>query len=264
MIENTRTTDVTPRERLADRLAFARAHRAELYYIRQLRSVARHVGDIIRNFPLGNPHAVQQVVEYLNRYSYLIRPWALAAAERMVTEVSQRDRAAWIKTSKRIGVGLRQEIDDAPIGDEVRRILADQVHLITSIPRDAAEDVQKTALEYVVSGRRYREMIPEIESQIHAHLAHKARSRATLIARTETAKAVSSIRQARSQSIGVTHYIWQTANDADVRPAHKKLQGTVQAWDNPPVAEANGERHHPGMFPNCRCFAEPILGQQVV
>ena len=256
------TTDASARyERLKEKMAFSRARRAEITYARQLRAVARHVADIIRAFPLGNPQAVQQVIEYLNRYSQLIGPWAQASATKMIAQVSQRDKMAWDKLAKQLGIGLKQEVNEAPIGDVVRKILADQVHLITSIPRDAAEEVQKTALEYMTGGRRYGAMVPDIERQVHAELAHKAHSRAVLIARTETAKAATALTQARSQSMGVTHYIWMTANDADVREAHQKLQGTIQRWDDPPIAEANGERHHPGMSPNCRCFAEPVLTQ---
>jgi SPP1 gp7 family putative phage head morphogenesis protein len=87
-------------------------------------------------------------------------------------------------------------------------------------------------------------------------------NRANLIGRTEVAKASSAIVQARAQYIGSDSYIWRSVQDADVRRMHRLLNGTVHRWDDPPIAEdpiSKGIRHHPGEFPNCRCYAEPIL-----
>jgi SPP1 gp7 family putative phage head morphogenesis protein len=90
-----------------------------------------------------------------------------------------------------------------------------------------------------------------------------ATNRAKLIARTETAKATATINQARAESAGSRQYIWRNSGDEAVRHSHKyykgkKLDGQVFDWDKPPTL-SDGMTGHPGEFPNCRCFAEPLF-----
>jgi SPP1 gp7 family putative phage head morphogenesis protein len=88
---------------------------------------------------------------------------------------------------------------------------------------------------------------------------HVTKSRAQLIAVTETARASSVLLQARATHVGSTHYYWRTSEDIDVRPIHKKLNGQVFPWSDPPVSGSNGERSHPGQIYRCRCWPEPII-----
>ena len=174
----------------------------------------------------------------------------------MIAEVSRRDYTAWIRHARMLSTELKKEVltPGTPTSLEVNRILDDQMELITSIPLEAAERVQELSREYWTGGRRYNELVRDILDTNDV-----TQNRAILIARTETAKTSSAVTQARATMIGSKEYIWKTAMDADVRPAHKRLAGTVQRWDDPPVAEERGDRHHPGEFPNCRCWASPIL-----
>jgi len=257
--ESFTTTDVWQSRRQREREAehFSRVRNAYYAYAVKLRRIARHVGDIIAAFPPGDPNATTEIQRYLQQYAYILRPWARQAGALMIAEVSRRDETAWFRHARMIGRELKREILRAtPIGEEVKRILDEQVELITSIPTEAAERVQQISREYWTGGRRYDEMVNMIMNSGNVTL-----SRATLIARTETAKTSAAVTQARANFVGSTHYIWRTVRDVDVRKAHKKLEGQVCSWDDPPVAEENGTRHHPGNFPNCRpsCYAEPIL-----
>lgn len=55
-----------------------------------------------------------------------------------------------------------------------------------------------------------------------------------------------------------THYTWRTARDDRVRDAHAALDGQVISWSTPP------DEGHPGIAPNCRCWAEPYFGNPAV
>lgn len=244
----------TKAQRRAASAHFQQVRKAEKNYAIQLRKIARHVGEIIKNFAVGDPTVVPEVTNVLSRYSEVIKPWAEATSARMIAEVGRRDEKAWHRTSQNIGRDLRKEIKNAPVGEVARQIQNDQVELITSLPLDAAKRIQTLTQEYVLGGRRYDELVPMIMAT-----GSVTTSRATLIARTEVAKAQASIVQARSQHIGIESYIWQTVQDIYVRHTHRKLNGTVQRWDDPPIAEEGGQRHHPGQFPNCRCTALPII-----
>jgi SPP1 gp7 family putative phage head morphogenesis protein len=255
-VANALTHDIamSARSRRREQAHFQRIRNAAIQYAVQLRKIARHVGDLIKQFPPGSEAHVAQVNDLLVKYSNLIEPWANAAAERMIAEVSRRDETAWFRHAKEMSTLMKREMKNTPLGEIYRQLQQDQVHYIKSIPLDAAERVQKLTMEYVLSGKRYGGIIDEILNQTNVSL-----SKATLIARTETAKAQAVITQARAEYVGSPGYIWRTARDSRVRKAHKKLEGTPQKWNEPPIAEENGQRHHPGMFPNCRCYAEPII-----
>lgn len=87
-----------------------------------------------------------------------------------------------------------------------------------------------------------------------------SKTRATFIARQETAMLVSKFREERYKSAGVRQYIWSTSKDQRVRPDHKDLNGQVFDWDNPPIVDkAHGRRGHPGTDFGCRCIALPVV-----
>jgi SPP1 gp7 family putative phage head morphogenesis protein len=262
----------TRRQRQREAEHFARVRNAYFGYASKLRRIARHVADIIRAYPPGDPAGVEAINRYLRDYANILRPWARQAGALMLAEVSRRDYTAWVRHARMINQELDKELlwGGSVTGDEMRRIIDEQVELITSIPLEAAEKVQDLSQVFWTQGRRYgyvREEVLKSRQDIAAKLlieginatTQSVYNRATLIARTETAKTSAAVTQSRAQYIGSTHYIWKTARDADVRPMHKRLEGTVHRWDDPPVAEENGDQHHPGEFPNCRCWASPLL-----
>lgn len=67
----------------------------------------------------------------------------------------------------------------------------------------------------------------------------------------------------RQTDLGITHYRWRTAGDVKVRPGHRALDGSVQAWNDPPVTNPQtGKKAHPGFDTHyfaCRCQAIPII-----
>lgn len=54
-------------------------------------------------------------------------------------------------------------------------------------------------------------------------------------------------------------YQWKSMGDEKVRLLHQKLNGKIFSYDDPPVAEENGDRYHPGEKHNCRCRALPVF-----
>lgn len=249
----------TRRGRQREQEHFARVLHAYYGYASKLRRIARHVADIIRAYPPGDPLGVEAINRYLRDYAYLLRPWARQAGALMIAEVSRRDYTAWIRHARMLSTELKREVltPGTPTSLEVNRILDDQMELITSIPLEAAERVQELSREYWTGGRRYDDLRREI-----LNMSTVTYNRATLIARTETAKTSSAVTQARATMIGSKQYQWHSAGDADVRPQHKKLAGTIQRWDTPPLASEPGQKpmyYHPGGGPNCRCFPVPLL-----
>ena len=123
------TSDIRQTARQARREAqhFARVLNAQSIYQAQLRRVARQVGEIINAYPIGDPAALAELQSLLQQYAQILRPWAFAAAQRMIAEVLRRDETAWMRHAAMIGVELKREILGAtPLGDVMRRLVEDQ------------------------------------------------------------------------------------------------------------------------------------------
>lgn len=242
-------------QRIKSRERFVRARKATKTYSRQLKAVAETVGRIVEGLaPQGIVTNMPEIRNALERYADLITPWAKAVANQMLAEVAQRDEVAWYELGRDVGVELRRQISAAPIAEAMRALQDEQVELITSLPRKAAQRVHNLALEATLSGTRAKETAQEI-----MRTGKVTESRAMLIARTETSRTVTAITEARATHIGSEQYIWHTAGDMDVRDLHQKLNGKVFRWDEPPIIGEDGERGHPGTIYNCRCYPEPIL-----
>lgn len=257
------TADRLSKEELKrERTIFAQARKVESEYSRQLRMVGRHVGELVKAFGgealLENPALTARLQQLLNNYSETLVPWAEVTGRRMLAEVSRKDEQAWARASRLMSRNLKDEIRNAPTGQVLRQFLSEQVTLITSLPLHAGRRVHRLTTEGITQGRRAKEIAGDI-----LKTGHVTESRAMLIARTEVARTSSGLTMARAQHIGSDGYIWRTSEDSDVRPLHRKLNGTFHKWDDPPIAGERGERAHAGMIYNCRCYPEPVIPDEI-
>ena len=201
--------------------------------------------------PVGSSLKLRRL---LDKYAQTIRPWADETAKKMVLDVTRRDEKFWAEQSRNMAGALREEIKSTPIGAVLRQRTREAAALITSLPLEAAQRVERLAVRQLSGGARAGELAREI-----MRTGHVTESRANLIARTETSRTASLLQQTRAEYVGSEGYIWRTAGDADVREVHRRLAGKFFRWDSPPVAGENGERSHPGGIYNCRCWAEIVL-----
>lgn len=248
------------RDTAAMRKRWQRIQRAELQFARALRRIAARCGALTRgtfdpNRPMGSSAQARRALE---NYGQTLQQWARTTASRMVLDVARRDEKFWFDQSKEIGKNLREEIRKAPTGIAVRERTAEAAALITSLPLEAAQRIERYAVEYMTRGIRASELAKRVMAT-----GEVTKSRANTIARTETSRAAGLLQEVRAQSVGSPGYIWRTAQDADVRDRHRRLEGKYFTWDRPPVTGENGERSAPGGIYNCRCWAEVVLpGEQ--
>lgn len=239
---------------------------AERAFLKALKKVARVAGHIVEShldgIDLKDSKGMQKA---LAEYARLITPWATRQSARLLQQVQKSNARAYRNKSKAIGVAFRTGLGDTEVGGVAARLLVEQVALITSIPLEAGERAQRLAYEAVLNGTRARadqSTIDEIQKQLGLS-TEVAISRAELIAVTETARANASINQARAMAVGSNQYRWHNSQDGAVRHSHmvykgKLIQGRVFDWDDPPTL-SDGMTGHPGTFPRCRCFAEPVF-----
>ena len=88
----------------------------------------------------------------------------------------------------------------------------------------------------------------------------KDQKRAKFLARNESSIAVTEYLSATYQENGSEEFKWIANLDERVRDEHRKLNGTVHRYDNPPIIdERTGTRGMPGEFYNCRCTFIPVF-----
>lgn len=219
-----------------------------------LRQVAKVVGAMVRAHVDGPTIRNQEKLQQqLKLYSESLGPWAEKVAADFINAVNRQNKKDWASQSKKLAARLKNEMATSSVGLMAKQLQAQQVQLIQSLPIEAGERAQKLALEAAMGGKRADEVAAELQGTEGV-----TSSRATLIARTEIAKANAAITQARSEYVGATHYIWRTAGDGDVRESHRQMDGKIFQFAAPPTL-SDGMSGNPGEFPNCRCFAEPII-----
>lgn len=231
--------------------------RVERWYERQLRKVARVVGDIIGAFPPGDPEALATIEDTLRRYSATLHGWATVNARRMLEWVDKVDATAWAERSREMSEALREEIHGTDTGQLMQTLMHEQVTLIKSIPLDAAQRVHEWTIKGIEDGTRASEVAAAIRNSTGVSAA-----KATLIARTEVARTASKLTEARAISVGSEGYIWRTAGDTDVRDSHKRMNGKFVRWDEnggQGASLTDGTICHAGQIYNCRCYPEPVV-----
>jgi SPP1 gp7 family putative phage head morphogenesis protein len=221
-----------------------------------LRKIAKHIGELAKYVEPQDPASVALYQNLMNRYADVIEPWARVQGAKMLDQVDRRDKANWFDYAREMGGAIKQEIEHAPTGKVYRESLQRQVTLITSLPVEAAERVHQLATHGLSNGMRADEISDRI-----METGEVTKSRANLIARTEVGRASTEFTKVRATAFGSNQYIWRTVGDARVRDSHVDMEGTTQSWDAPPAPE-DKEHYHPGCFPNCRCWAEPILPEE--
>lgn len=230
--------------------------RAERRLAKALKGIGQHVGELIEAFEPGNVEVLPTLTQLLERYAAALKPWAARTAQAMLMEVDARDRDRWGALSDAMSEQMRYDLRHAPVGELLRELMEEQVDLITSLPKKAAQRVHELTIKGLENSTRAAEIREDI-----LRSSDVTKSRAVLIARTETSRTASALTQVRAKAAGSTHYYWRTVGDSDVRPGHRDMEGVVCEWAHPPAVKENDTimHHHPGDIWNCRCWAEPIL-----
>lgn len=242
---------------------------AEAEFYRALRKVAKASGGIVEAHTDGatlvNPDEMNRA---LAAYAKRLTPWAERQSLKLLNQVQKSNKRAYENKSKAIGSLLKVGVAEQDVGAVALSLMREQVALIKSIPLEAGLRAQKIAFDAVIAGTRAEansDTVSELERELGLS-TEVAISRAKLISITETARANASINQARAMAVGSGQYRWHNSGDEAVRHSHKfykgrKMQGQIFSWDDPPTL-SDGMKGHPGTFPRCRCFAEPMFDNE--
>ena len=224
-------------------------HGPELKYSRALLLVADQVEALLAGYDGRN---IDRIGQRLDSYADILDDWAAHVARGMFADVDTKNRRFWRSMSQEIGVQMARQLAETDIGVTVTQSLDAQVQLIKSLPRHAAEQAHEYVREAALKGQRASDIADRIMS-----LGGITRRRAVLIARTEVGRVSGEMTKARAMTAGSDGYIWRSAEDRDVRPSHKKMNGRFVKWNEPPTLD--NLTGHAGCLPNCRCYIEPVI-----
>lgn len=238
------------------------ARRIEERYRRELNALLNEY------FILPDAATLGEIMEVLVKFRQaapFLESFGLKAAARMVTGIYRENARSWREAARKgmrnreIYEVLQKDLTGA-VGISMRETIRRNAAWIGSIPEDLREHATRKIAEMQQKGIR-----PEaIAKALRSELPTLTKSRAALIARTESSKASTALTRARSGEIGLDWYIWETSEDARVRPSHRIMDKVIINWHNAPSPELldrmkSQGHYHAGDIYNCRCAAVPLV-----
>lgn len=152
----------------------------------------------------------------------------------------------------RAAMAVPLSVVESPITDKLEGFAALNVDLIKTISDRYFDRIRLDVLDAFESG-----MHPDELSEMFEDRYDMSENDAMRIARDQIGKLNGELNQERQEAMGVSRFIWRTANDNRVRDEHAELEGEEFEWDNPPVVD--GEEIIPGSAIQCRCYSEPVF-----
>lgn len=153
----------------------------------------------------------------------------------------------------RAAIGVDPLLYDQKLTTLVEGFVAENVALIKDLPEQSLKEIEGAVLRGVTSGAMHKDIARDIELRLGV-----GRNRARRIARDQVGKFYGRVNATRQKSIGIRKFIWRDSGDERVRPLHEDRNGNVYSYDDPPSGELPGEPI------NCRCYAEPVIDDDLL
>ncbi len=169
-------------------------------------------------------------------------------AARFARETSAHGRIQ-LNRQTRAALGADVFIQDRGLAGMMERFVDANVGLVKGLTDEQAGKIQSTVLRAVQDAKPYSQLADELEERFGI-----TERRAIVIARDQIGKFYGQTNAARHRELGISHFIWRTANDERVRDEHAALEGQRFSYDNPPSEGLPGEPVQ------CRCYADPDFG----
>jgi SPP1 gp7 family putative phage head morphogenesis protein len=205
--------------------------------------------------PVVNPAQVRTIEERLRAVAARAvgRPSLVRQLEALAVSIDAFSRDEFAR-QVRAALGIDLSASIPGFRSMVEAFRDRNLGLITALADDQVDKVRK-ALDKGGQGRRVEDLADDIREATGV-----SEDKAALLARDQTLKLNAEVTQARHEAAGITEYVWRTSEDERVRPDHKALDGTRQAYASPPIVdERSGRRENPGGDYQCRCTAEPVI-----
>jgi SPP1 gp7 family putative phage head morphogenesis protein len=244
-------------------VTFERPKRLEIAYERAIDKL------LLEFFKLPAIETWNDMLDVLKQYTTNVRifqEFAVKLASKMVTAVSVQNAHSWREAAIRSSKGreiysmLFQEMQQPRMQDRLHFLIRSNAQYISTIPQTVAAHTVQHVQQEQMKGRRAEDILHDLKPYMGSLKDWQVQR----IARTEVAKADTAITRTRAEDIQLNWYVWETSSDARVRDAHRKMQGVLINWNDPPSPEALAREkpvghYHAGNIYNCRCLALPVV-----
>lgn len=234
----------------------------ERSYAKQLRENAELANNLIMELLIPRLGEIQRMAGIRDAANIDVEDWAALLAQ-LFTDIRQRMAAANVRTPEEQGelfgsrvstfnrgevrrqlrgvLGVDIFLNEPQLAATLANFTTDNVSLIKSISDRFFGEVEGIVSRGFRGGRRAAELIPQIRDRFSV-----TQGRAKLIARDQISKLNGQLTRQRQTGLGIDEYIWRTSRDERVRESHRRLEGTTQRWNKPPIVSSGGRREHPG------------------
>lgn len=145
---------------------------------------------------------------------------------------------------------------DAKIDKIVNQCIKDNVSLIKTLPETVKERLASNIADHYQKGNLVTSHIQEIVKESSKLAAYRVQ----LIAQHQSKLLNKDICEQVLKSVGVEYYEWRHSGiSKEPRIIHLELNGSTQSWNDPPISNPQGGRHHPAEEIGCNCYAVPML-----
>ena len=249
--------------------------RIEIAFRKALLDIAK--GIVMRAGETSDPHRIISTLERITHTPDFIR-LSEAIALKMVTGLFDDTGRTWREAARNSGKGreIYRALQKELLGERgarIRELVQENADLISTLPKNIADDVAAYVDREAMKGRR----ASDIADEIRRMFPEKTRARAELIARTQVSMTQTNLVQARAEDLGLDWYVWRACGgnngDGRTRSSHRHMSGVLIRWSDPPAPEdlfplrrVDGSpynntlgHYHAGCCPNCRCYPEPVV-----
>ncbi|MEG0470771.1 MAG: minor capsid protein [Solibacillus sp.] len=129
------------------------------------------------------------------------------------------------------------------------------VSYIKNLENETYERIEDIVREHIENGSSAKTIREAIIGQTDI-----CKSRAQFLAVDQAGSMLGQMTAERHQRLGIERFTWDTSGDERVRDEHKKLDGKVFSYDDPPTV--NGRQVLPGEDYRCRCVALPVFDDE--
>jgi len=151
--------------------------------------------------------------------------------------------------------GINPIDSDIFLRQYIQAKIAENVARIVNSTTQYDEQIESVIYNGVTKGTSTNGMAKQI-----AEVDERFESHANLIARDQTGSMLGQINAHRQTEAGASYYIWQSMEDAGVRPAHQELDQTLQKFGDPDGGDGG---QLPGEPIKCRCVALPVFPDEL-
>lgn len=168
-------------------------------------------------------------------------------------------KESYRESCKIIGEGVRSKLD-GPLGEKVRKLIRTNWPQSEILPLLTDEIIDFIYQETMYHARLYR----DIQKGLLQKYPHLTKDQAKTIVHSVGSKANSVFTRVEEEDAGGKWYEWSTCKDQRVRPSHRKMEGVLVPWSEPPSPERLIGKppigtYHAGEGIECRCCALPVI-----